>query len=49
MANSDNVIRCGFTKKPRDTKSMIEIIETNMSDFNKVDPVVVRKKGYLQK
>ncbi|KAM3142065.1 hypothetical protein pb186bvf_005938 [Paramecium bursaria] len=49
MANSDNVIRCGFTKKPRDTKAMIEIIETNMSDFNKVDPIIVRKKGYLQK
>lgn len=32
MANSDNVVRCGFTPKFKDTVSMSEIIECTMGE-----------------
>lgn len=36
MANSDNVVRCGFTPKEKDIETMKQILKCSMSKPNLV-------------
>ncbi|CAD8193261.1 unnamed protein product [Paramecium octaurelia] len=49
MANSDNVVRCGFTPKQKDVETMKEILICEMKQPNYVEPIVEQSNEYTVK
>jgi mannose-6-phosphate isomerase class I len=46
MANSDNVVRAGFTSKFKDASTLLSIMSTTMGEVGRVNPKVEEGKSY---
>ncbi|CAD8128025.1 unnamed protein product [Paramecium sonneborni] len=49
MANSDNVVRCGFTPKQKDVETMKEILICEMKQPDYVQPIIEESNEYIYK